>query len=113
MHNNGGRINMMKVFVVTAYYSDYEWQREDLVGVYDSEPKALTAQKEYEDDLGKLKLIGDPRTEEEQELKIADLPDDRWEIYFEWLNKQSRMSHFESINIQEIELNGKPILYEQ
>lgn len=103
---------MMKVFVVTAYYSDYEWQREDLVGVYDSLLGAETAKKMYEKHLDEIRALESPLTEEEQEIDTKDLPDDRWDIWWAWSQRRNEIMYFENIKIQEIELNGKPILYE-
>lgn len=99
---------MMKLYVVTAYYSDWEWSREDLVGVYDSEEKANEAKKAYEIDVNLRKLEESPLTEEERELDTLDLPDDRWQVNYDWLQRLDELRYFGHIRIQEITLNDKP-----
>lgn len=100
----------MKLLVVTAYYSGWEWNREDLVGVYDSEERAEEAKKAYQIDIDLRKLEESPLTEEEQLLDTLDLPDDRYQVNWDWLQRLDDLRYFGGVEIKEIILNNEPIM---
>lgn len=102
---------MNNIFVVTAHWADYEWQKDYLVGVYTSKGKAWEAQKAYEDGIERIKNLKNPLTEEEQEMDYLDLSDDKFDIWYDWSSQVSHVDNFSNIIIQEIQLDSNPILY--
>jgi len=101
-----------KVYVVIARYSDYEWNRDDLVGVYSTKKGAAEAKKSYTEDIIKKRNLENPLTEEEQDIPPHELSDESFDKWINYDNLQQNLGYFEDTFVQEIEVDNDPIMFE-
>lgn len=102
----------MKIYLVEANYSDYEWSRKDLIGAFRTMSEAKNAEKLYLGKVEKLKATENPLTDEEQSIDVVDLPDDRYAAYEKYQNKINSVYHFDhtiisAVTIWKIDLTIK------
>ena len=96
----------MKVYIVTTYYSDYEWSDKTVIGVFDSLEKAQDCKDEWMKERTLFLASPSPIPEDEMDLYYAgQIAEKREEEYMNWASRRSYEEYFNDISINTYTLN--------
>jgi hypothetical protein len=94
---------MTKIYIVTARYSDWEYTKDVLIGVFNDEALARQARDDWEKTRTVFMESEPPFSDEDYEADLLTL--EQWGEQFAWHNRVIDEADFKFTNIEEQELN--------